>query len=827
LKKLLILTLFLFAVKLTFAEDIVLKYNSVPVNAILSDLSTRYSTNFSFNESDLSIYKISINGVYSSVEQAVTALLVNLPFRIKKIENVIVITPYKIINPTSESATNIRDGADLNNLRGRYIKGVVLSSADGQRLPYAFINIAGNGYYSDREGGFTIFLPENIPLNEKSGTATVSYLGFNTVSVNLDFYESNRIYLNPSFSLLDTVTVKAYINSKSMQTGNIAGLVRVNYSIAKFLPGNGDNAVYTLLKMMPGVRSSGEPSFLSVWGSTNGESLLRMDGFRIFSLNNFNQQISSVNPFIVKEIVLSKGGHDATMGDASGPVVDIIGIDGNSFKPVFKANINNLTLNVFASAPVFNNSVVMASYRQTYYNLYDIDKLNPYRKGPANSDSTSSNEILIKPDYSFRDLNLRFRSVLNQKSNISASFYYAKDYFNYSIDINDELYNAKERNNQYALSINLNKEWSDRIGKTLITGYYSSNYLETENIKSYWQQNLFTYLNENLIGECGLDITHKIHTWKNGNLDAGISYKQLFDRNLGVESSSGKFNAFLNENLVFKKFNFNIGLRLDWFLGRGYLQPRFQGSYRVTDEFKINLSAGLYNQFVNKVPFVDGSDNYSFIWGVAGKDNIPVIKSSHIVLGASFSKKGWLISSESYLKNSKDIMRLSRYRGNTEIAPTDIKVKGIDVFIDKEINGSNIFISSTLSQITENPQPSHLPQRVYSPFEIKTGVVLSLTPFYFSSSLYYGSGYNIPYKNAFNEEIVNNFYNRIDLSLIYRLTRPKYSIEAGLSVLNIFNSSNYKYVDALPVNSGGQSGILNLFSHAVPFTPILSFQIIF
>ncbi|MDP3436603.1 MAG: TonB-dependent receptor [Bacteroidales bacterium] len=783
----------------------------------------------SFNESNLSEYKISINGRYSTVEQAIAALFVNLPFRIKKIENVIVITPFNSNSIVSNRDFNNETKSESKIGDKKYIKGIIMSAVNGERLPYAYISLLGKGYYSDIDGGFTIVLQDDIPVSQVNRLveATISYLGFTTITASLELLENNRIYLNPALSFLDTVTVKAYLNSKAMQSGSIAGLVRVNYNIAKFLPGNGDNSVFNLLRMMPGVRSSGEPSFLSVWGSTNGESVIRIDGFRIFSLNNFNEQISSINPFIVKEIVLNKGGYNATKGDATGAIVDIIGIDGNSFKPAFKVNINNLTMNLFASAPFAKRSVIMASYRQTYYNLYDIDKLNPYGRESNISAPISLNDVYIKPDYSFRDLNLRFNSLLNSNINLAASLYYAQDDFKYTLDYGDNTYDANESNNQYGFSFNLDKEWGGIAGKTSITGYYSSNLLEAESIKKYRSQNLLSVLTENLIGESGVDISHSYNTGKYGKLDVGISYKWLFDNLKDTRSSFGKMSVFINDNFVISNLYINLGLRVDSYLGKSFFQPRFQGTYKVNNDIKITASAGLYNQFINKVPYIDESNNYSYIWKIADNDNVPVISSFHAVLGASYTKRGWLVSTEGYLKNSSDILRFGRYRGSSVIVNTSIDVKGVDIFIDKEIKGSNIFISTSFSNVKESPQSLSLPEREYSPFEIKTGAVIALYPFYISSTFVFGSGYINPYKNAFGDEPVSNDYNRFDVSLNYKLTRAKFSLEAGVSILNLFNSSNYKYVDALPFASGGQSGVLNIYSQAVPFTPIVSVQIIF
>jgi len=424
-------------------------------------------------------------------------------------------------------------------------------------------------------------------------------------------------------------------------------------------------------------------------------------------------------------------------------------------------------------------------------------------------------------------LNLRFNSLLSSNINLAASLYYAQDDFKYTLDYGENTYDANESNNQYGFSFNLDKEWGGIAGKSSITGYYSSNLLDAESVKRYRSQNLISVLSDNLIGEGGAEISHNFNTGRYGNLEAGISYKRIFDSYNGERGAYGKASAYVNDNFVIAKLNINLGLRFDSYMGKSYFQPRFQATYKINDNYKITASTGLYNQFINKVPYIDQSNNYSYIWKVADNNIVPVISSIHAVMGASYSKRGWLISTEGYLKKSSDILRFGRYRGSASIVNTSIDVKGVDILIDKEIKGSNIFISTSLSNVKESPRSISFPERVYSPFEIKTGAVIALYPFYISSTFVFGSGYINPYKNAFGDEPVINDYNRFDLSLNYKLTRSKFSLEAGVSILNLFNSSNYKYVDALPFASGGQSGVLNIYSQAVPFTPIVSVQIIF
>ena len=69
------------------------------------------------------------------------------------------------------------------------------------------------------------------------------------------------------------------------------------------------------------------------------------DGFTIFGLKNFNDNISSFNPLMVKDIEVHKGGFDAAYGERVGGIVNITGKNGNFNKPSFSRNALNGSIN--------------------------------------------------------------------------------------------------------------------------------------------------------------------------------------------------------------------------------------------------------------------------------------------------------------------------------------------------------------------------------------------------------------------------------------------------------------------------------------------------
>jgi len=234
--------------------------------------------------------------------------------------------------------------------------------------------------------------------------------------------------MDPSATLLREAVLEGYETGNALQSGNVPGVVKINHVVAAFLPGNGDNSIFNLMRMMPGVRSVGEQSGLSVWGSKPGESTLLLDGAKLFSMNGYNEQISLVNPFMIKEITLHKGAYGSQFGNQTGAIAEVTGISGNNKKAELKFNLNNQTANIFTSLPFGNGNVVSASYRQTFYGLF-----SPLSSGNTAGNGASRNEIQVDPDYTFRDANVRLTGNKPGKSSYKISLLGSNDIFSYDL----------------------------------------------------------------------------------------------------------------------------------------------------------------------------------------------------------------------------------------------------------------------------------------------------------------------------------------------------------------------------------------------------------
>ena len=123
--------------------------------------------------------------------------------------------------------------------------------------------------------------------------------------------------------------------------------------------------------------------------------------------------------------------------------------------------------------------------------------------------------------------------------------------------------------------------------------------------------------------------------------------------------------------------------------------------------------------------------------------------------------------------------------------------------------------------------------------EVKAGTVYFLKPFYLSATYVYGSGFpylstsehghgekneNGQHGNEYrHSDTSRQSYNRLDLSATYRLQLRGFCIQAGASVINVFNTNNVKYSYRL----SDKNSVYNVYTKATPLTPILFLEFIF
>ena len=818
-----------------FSQEVDIVANNVPLNQILIDLRNKYNLQFSFNDDLLSKYYLTIDHKWASPEAAIRSIISELPLTYSKQGDIFMILPKE------------RPGPQKNY----FLLGQILEAKSKEPLAYSQIYVDNRILVSDLKGSFSYQSSSDSIFRVK-----VSHLGYFILDTVVRAGAIHRFSLIPSVIGLREIVIKNRFLDRSTHIGNKAGVINVNHQIAKYLPGGGDNSVFTLLRLMPGILASSEQSNgLIIWGSYEGHSQILFDGFTIWGLKSFNDDIDAVNPLIAKEIEVLKGGYDATNGGRVGGIVNIAGKTGNMLKPSFSLNVNNVTVNGMAEVPLWKNSSVIMSFRQTYYNLYKGKNIYP-----ANNQNEIIPEDVTKPkidytvipDYFYRDANIRYTTRSNKGELFYLSLLTGQDRFRYSInpvyDING-LFNINAENNyQYGASAFYGRNWKNGNITNVTTSW---SMLETglSKIQSIQPKN-------NFFVQIANDQTYNSIAEYSGHIDnfTKLSQSQMLETGLGftqnmvvlkADSSGknqtnlitqvGRIGGYVQDHITLPgDVDFKFGLRADFpfNLQKIYVQPRLSTSIKLTEFVKLNAAWGIYNQFISKSSVIDNQGNYRYIWTSVNDKQIPVLKAVHWVLGTSYHRDNYTFSVEAYSKNTNGLTRFINTNQNYKemIYSGTGRSYGLDFFVKKDFGGHSAWISYTLSKTEEkfsyftvnDYQPAPQDQR----HELKVAVLFNVKPFNFSANYVFGSGFPLNNGTALNPVYINPSYNRIDFAVNFRFNIGKVAGETGLSLLNLLDSKNIRYsnFEKVPVN---QSTTLNIYSQAVPFSPRLSLRLFY
>lgn len=793
----------------TFGQTLRIDVSGQPLDKVISEVGVPVS----LDSRALSGYEITVSRSFRSPKEAIDFLLRDKPFVCEEINGAFVISP-KAPEPEPPPVF--------------ILSGTLVDAGTGENLPYGYIGSPTGTVTTDGNGFFSIRTNYDKPVS-----LSIQYLGYTRLDTVLRS-GSHTIALTPQPITLAKITVKNNPAAMMMQAGQQSGENRINHHIARYMPGSGDNSAFNLLRMMPGVRASGEPSDeLIAWGSSGGESRIMFDGFTLYGMKGFNDDISFVNPYMTKDIRLMKGGYGASRGNQAGALAEITGVDGKSSKPSLKANVSTLTANIYGSVPVTERSALTVAYRQTFYDLYDSELLNPYNgrqsarpggkgngqgSGPGNSQNIRT-DIDIYPDYRFRDMNVKYSGEAFRNDRFYISLYGAYDRFDFTVRPDEETEtDASQKNRQYAGAGHYNRAWNN--GSTTQATVSFSRFTADENhitIPQNSQNNpIREYETDSRVRDYSMKLSHRMNIGSRHTLLFGGEFTRYEER-FGSESETASIPALhITDEISMGKFSSDAGIRVDLAPGKVRIQPRLSARYTITENLNATASWGLYNQYLARIPVAAGSGHTAFVWRMLDKP----MTSMHSIIGIAYSKNGFLASVEGYNRRTSHAVRLSK----EGISIMDINVWGTDVFLKKEFSRITLFGSYSFSHI-DRPEPEN-------GHEIKTGTIVNLSPFILSANYVYGIGFKTlsaggsgsgQGSGQSGSGLSDKHYGRLDIAATYRLDMRSWRLQAGVSLMNVFDTKNVKY--SYLVSS--KNDPVTVYTQALSITPMIFVEILF
>ncbi len=831
MKHLLLLVILSLYVYTNYAQTIHLDYEDESLDKILLDIRDEYGIDLSFGNNQLSKYKITIHKNFSNVYEALEFLLLEKPLELQKFGDVYIIKQTKEVE-----------------IKQYILSASVIDKNTGERLPFAHLLVNNNPLIANQNGDFSVKSKTDSLFQVK-----ISYLGFYVCDTNLVASVNHKLALRPIIYKIDEIKVSSSQSVHKTGDGGQPGSIRLNTFVTNYLPGNGDQSVFNLLRLQPGILAAGEQSAdLLIWGSYEGQSKLIFDGITLFNMKNYNDNISTINPLAVKDLNVLKGGYNIEYNDRVGGVVDVTGREGNRQKFNAILNINNQTLSGVTSVPLFKHKAsLLMAVRQTYYELYDPSSIT---LGVGRNENSTTDRVLY-PDYNFRDFNTKLSGDLGTSTSYQLNFLHGKDDFIYSLTLDgvqsNFIYEDSEQNIQNGWSAQLNHNFSNgitsriRISSSMLTRMVENHQQvggnggpsdpKGQSTTKIYQTLIYDQI-ENQIEEQDIEFETQMQLGEQHHIKyiMGLSnqlthyVEDSLDINVHHFSSNiHSINLRLKDNwAITEKLNVNVGLLYERILNynKDFWQPRISLSYKIHQNFDVNIAYGVYNQFVTQLPHIDDFDNIRYFWMNSDFEGITVQKGIHKVVSLNYHKERLKINVNLFQKNTSGLTRYNDYDYHSTVYNGEGISKGVDFLCSTTLQNFNFWVAYTYSKTLEHFDYLNSDEYVRAlhdqRHELKGALIYQLKKWHFSANYVYGSGF----PELIDPEILND-YQRLDMAINRSVPYKKLSMNMGFSIMNVLNHQNIKYDNFYRLED--EEGEVTLHAQAIPFTPTLYFNLSF
>ncbi len=820
----------LFWILVTFnqvvAQNIKTTYDKTPLSVILEDFKNQYQLQLSFNHNAASQCVISDSSDYANLDSTLTSLLKKCRMSYEKSDGVYVIFP---IPSGSHVATKDSSRNKIKAIKYSY-NGQLVDAESNEPLPYTYIKLNNANLLADANGNFT-YQSKEQQINVKG-----YHLGYFELDTTIFPGHHQVISLRPAPIALKEVVILDQNTIYEAHTGEDPGVLKVNHKATNILPGNNNNILFNLLHLHSGILASAEQyGDFSIWGSYRGQNMITFEEIPLFNTTALNREVGVINPLIVKDVEVYKGGYQVDRGDRVGGIIRITGMNGSKQNFRGTANLNSETFNAHINIPIRKKIAMQFAFRQSYYNLFDWNSIFP----------NSNNEQLTAyvPQNTFRDVNIKL-SHNDKGHTVNANFIAGGDFSTFSITDERRLRNRSWENevsrNNYGSSIVYSRNWK-KAGITKSSISYS-----TLNTTTFDQTNAFRIRNDtfstltanraNRLSEFSLKTEHLFPSNRHYSLKMGINYVNnisTFSQTSndisrgGAIQRSNRLSYLVKATWQLESFlQLKPGIKFDVAnnIGKLFIQPRLNATAQILPHLKLKGAWGLYQQYISEIPLFDEFGNVFYFWRITDGNLLPNLRSEHQILGLLYQIRGLEINVEAYRKLSDKMARIS-YDQNSERIQRRFGssiIRGIDFYAKKNLRKHEIWISYTFGKVEEdfNQQEEKLRlARQDQRHEVKGVAMFNFEPWYFSISHIFGSG--LAYTAQINDG--NTIpYSRTDMAILYHIVKQKLDINTGLSILNLSNRDN--------IGLSGTSFIPNsqrAYSKGIPLTPSLFVKIVF
>jgi len=719
------------------------------------------------------------------------------------------------------------------------------------RTPYQQLATGQNGIIS-------------FELISQSESIIVSHTGFETLTFTADVFttpDCTVVSLSPKIEFLNTVTLVNYL-AKGI-TKNSDGSLTVNYDEFNILPGLIEPDVLLTIQALPGIQSVNETvSFINIRGGTNDQNLILWDGIKMYQSGHFFGLISAFNPFLTRKVNIIKNGSSSEFGDGVSGIIRMQGDDTVNSEITASWGINLISTDAFVNLPIGTKASLEIAGRRSFNNLIETPTYTSYfDKAFQNTEVVSNTEVqsASDDDFTFYDAHLRFVYQPTDKDFIRVNFLLLGNRLDFleNATIDNEPLSRQSELSQDNISAGFyyKHNWNDKFSADV--QLYGTTYkLRATNFDIQNDQRL---LQENVVLESGIKLRATFNVSEKLTLMSGYQFNES-----GITNFEQLNNPFfestdkqvLRTHSIFSEailrpstLNTTIiaGLRISHIgkFNEVLTEPRLHINYRFLKYFSVDIAGELKSQTTSQI--IDLQNDFLGVenrrWVLAKEGDIPILKGQQASVGVNYSRNGWLLNIEPYIKKIKGITTQSQgFQNQFENVKThgSYMVKGIDILVNKRFEKVNTWLSYSFAENIynfENLTPAEFPNNIDIRHTFTYGINYSFKGFNISTGFNWHSGKPITSLMQ-GTEIVDgelNFappnnqniddYIRVDISCTYTFKLgSKVKGFAGVSFWNLLNSGN-ELNRFFRINNDGLAQ--RIAENALSFTPNATFRLSF
>ena len=852
-----------------FSQTPVFNFDNTKLSDALIQVSKTMNIQVSFDSEAMARHQVS--GIFKgqNPEEILAELIKNTGYNVeKKFGN------YLIIPVSSDKSTDPPVFCRIS--------GLVTDLESGEQLPYASVYLPEQNSVrtTSLNGTFVFRIPavQSLRIN-------VQYLGYQPIDSTFAITDTTAVLTfrmkQKSMELAPVVirktTLKMIDQNKETSHSTINPVGFVN------LPNMGETDIFRTIQMLPGVGYAEGSSGLNIRGGTPDQNLVLFDGFTLYNLDHFFGTFSSINPNVVKDIQIYKGGFDSRYGERLSGVIDITGKTGNKYSPKINGGINLISGNLTAEIPFSEKLTLVVGGRRSYADIYSSYLVNDILENQVEDvNSSSGNSVVkLKPGFYFYDYNVKLTFSQSEQEKMSISVFGGKDFLastgegsikqEYSYTNNDANWG------NYGFSYSWIKQWREGFFSNLQVGYsgYKNQYTEQTEVTTKKGRNttttLFDTYEENKLNDFSASLKNEFTLGLKNTVDFGFQTKFnefTYLKNAGTDAyysdianSSWLYSSYLQLNTqMVKNLTVKLGGRINGYnlSGKLYYEPRVSANYKIGNLINLKFASGRYYQFLSKVAPTQSYGYNRDFWVIADDDKHPVLSSNHFIGGTTFTYKRFSLDAEFYYKTIDGLqlfLYIPPFQRNADpggfIPPGQAKrvqlpskfitgqgnATGLDLLLKYESTHYTSWISYSHSKAIRHFAEINHNEDIPAPFdkthEFKWTNLLSFGKWNFSGMWIYSTGQPYVKNQTVDNTLTAMFtydrlpdFKRVDLAANYNMQIQKVRIKLGMSVINVFNQENFNDIYSRDFNFDTTTFNETTYMRSLGITPnfFISFQ---